>query len=143
MELSDMYVDNAAMQIVRNPKQFDVIVTSNLFGDILSDIAGMITGSLGMLPSASIGTQHALYEPIHGSAPDIAGQNKANPIATIASVAMMFEHSFNLPDIAREIELAIEATLASGLRTADIANAGDSSISTTEMTEAIVRHLGA
>ncbi len=143
VELSDMYVDNAAMQIVRNPKQFDVIVTSNLFGDILSDIAGMITGSLGMLPSASIGTKYALYEPIHGSAPDIAGQNKANPIATIASVAMMFEHSFNLPDIAREIEQAIEATLASGLRTADIANAGDRVISTTEMTEAIVRHLGA
>ncbi len=143
VELSDMYVDNAAMQIVRNPKQFDVIVTSNLFGDILSDIAGMITGSLGMLPSASIGTKHALYEPIHGSAPDIAGQNKANPIATIASVAMMFEHSFNLPEIAKEIEEAIEMTLASGLRTADIANAGDPVISTTEMTEAIVRHLGA
>ncbi len=143
VELSDMYVDNAAMQIVRNPKQFDVIVTSNLFGDILSDIAGMITGSLGMLPSASIGTKYALYEPIHGSAPDIAGQNKANPIATIASVAMMFEHSFNLPDISREIEQAIEATLAAGFRTADIANAGDPVISTTEMTEAIVRHLGA
>ena len=143
VELSDMYVDNAAMQIVRNPRQFDVIVTGNLFGDILSDIAGMITGSLGMLPSASIGTKHALYEPIHGSAPDIAGQNKANPIATIASVAMMFEHSFHLPEIAREIEQAIEATLASGLRTADIANPGDPVISTTEMTEAIVKHLGA
>ncbi|MFZ4524877.1 MAG: 3-isopropylmalate dehydrogenase [Chlorobium sp.] len=143
VELSDMYVDNAAMQIVRNPKQFDVIVTGNLFGDILSDIAGMITGSLGMLPSASIGANHALYEPIHGSAPDIAGQNKANPIATIASVAMMFEHSFHKPEIAHEIEAAIEATLASGLRTADIANPGEPSISTTEMTEAIVRHLGA
>ena len=143
VELSDMYVDNAAMQIVRNPKQFDVIVTSNLFGDILSDIAGMITGSLGMLPSASIGKSHALYEPIHGSAPDIAGQNKANPIATIASVAMMFDYSFSLPDIAREIYQAIEATLASGLRTADIANPGESPVSTTVMTEAIVRHLGA
>jgi 3-isopropylmalate dehydrogenase len=143
VELSDMYVDNAAMQIVRNPKQFDVIVTSNLFGDILSDIAGMITGSLGMLPSASIGTTYALYEPIHGSAPDIAGQNKANPIATIASVAMMFEHSFNKPELAREIEQAIEATLATGLRTADIAAPGDPVVSTTEMTAAIVRHLGA
>ena len=143
VELGDMYVDNAAMQIVRNPRQFDVIVTGNLFGDILSDIAGMITGSLGMLPSASIGTKHALYEPIHGSAPDIAGQNKANPIATIASVAMMFEHSFHLPEIAREIEAAIEATLASGLRTADIANPGEPAISTTAMTEAIVKHLGA
>jgi 3-isopropylmalate dehydrogenase len=143
VELSDMYVDNAAMQIVRNPKQFDVIVTSNLFGDILSDIAGMITGSLGMLPSASIGTTYALYEPIHGSAPDIAGQNKANPIATIASVAMMFEYSFNKPELAREIEQAIEATLATGLRTADIAAPGDPVVSTTEMTAAIVRHLGA
>jgi len=143
VELSDMYVDNAAMQIVRNPKQFDVIVTGNLFGDILSDIAGMITGSLGMLPSASIGRIHALYEPIHGSAPDIAGMNKANPIATIASVAMMFEHSFCMPVIAMEIYQAIEAALASGFRTADIANPGDRIISTTEMTEAIVRHLDA
>ncbi|MEI6758505.1 MAG: 3-isopropylmalate dehydrogenase [Chlorobium sp.] len=143
VELSDMYVDNAAMQIVRNPKQFDVIVTGNLFGDILSDIAGMITGSLGMLPSASIGTNHALYEPIHGSAPDIAGQNKANPIATIASVAMMFEHSFCVPEIAKEIEQAIEATLADGFRTADIAAPGEKAVSTSEMTEAIVRHLGA
>lgn len=142
IELSDMYVDNAAMQIVRNPKQFDVIVTGNLFGDILSDIAGMITGSLGMLPSASIGRNHALYEPIHGSAPDIAGQNKANPIATIASVAMMFEHSFCMPDIASEIYGAIEKTLAEGLRTADIAKAGQSTVSTTEMTAAIRRNIG-
>ncbi|NTU87221.1 MAG: 3-isopropylmalate dehydrogenase [Chlorobiaceae bacterium] len=142
IELSDMYVDNAAMQIVRNPKQFDVIVTGNLFGDILSDIAGMITGSLGMLPSASIGRNHALYEPIHGSAPDIAGQNRANPIATIASVAMMFEHSFCMPDIASEIYGAIEKTLAEGLRTADIAKAGQSTVSTTEMTAAIRRNIG-
>ena len=143
VELSDMYVDNAAMQIVRNPRQFDVIVTGNLFGDILSDIAGMITGSLGMLPSASIGTQHALYEPIHGSAPDIAGQNKANPIATIASVAMMFEYSFHKPSIANEIKQAIEAALAEGYRTADIARSGESPVSTTEMTAAIARHLDA
>lgn len=143
VELSDMYVDNAAMQIVRNPLQFDVIVTGNIFGDILSDIAGMITGSLGMLPSASIGSEHALYEPIHGSAPDIAGQNKANPIATIASVAMMFEHSFRRPEIAREIEQAIEAALAAGLRTADIAGAGIQAVSTTAMTEAIVARIGA
>jgi 3-isopropylmalate dehydrogenase len=138
IELADMYVDNAAMQIVRNPKQFDVIVTSNLFGDILSDISGMITGSLGMLPSASIGTKHALYEPIHGSAPDIAGQNKANPIATIASVAMMFENSFCMPDVAAEIYDAIERALATGIRTADIASPGEKSVSTTEMTKAIV-----
>ncbi len=143
VELSDMYVDNAAMQIVRNPKQFDVIVTGNLFGDILSDIAGMITGSLGMLPSASIGTKHALYEPIHGSAPDIAGRNIANPIATIASLAMMFEHSFRRTDIASEIYEAIENALASGIRTADIAKPGEKSVSTTDMTNTIVRHLGA
>jgi 3-isopropylmalate dehydrogenase len=141
IELGDMYVDNAAMQIVRNPRQFSVIVTSNLFGDILSDISGMITGSLGMLPSASIGTEHALYEPIHGSAPDIAGQNKANPIATIASVAMMFENSFGRPDIAAEIYAAIEAALASGIRTADIAGSNSRIVSTTDMTEAIVSRL--
>ena len=141
VELSDMYVDNAAMQVVRDPKQFDVIVTKNLFGDILSDISGMITGSLGMLPSASIGSKHALYEPIHGSAPDIAGQNKANPIATIASVAMMFEHSFSMQYIADDIYKAIEKTLESGMRTADIANPGDSVASTTEITDAITANL--
>ncbi|MBF0586784.1 3-isopropylmalate dehydrogenase [Prosthecochloris sp. N3] len=143
VELTDMYVDNAAMQIVRDPKQFDVIVTKNLFGDILSDISGMITGSLGMLPSASIGTTHAMYEPIHGSAPDIAGQNKANPIATIASVAMMFEHTFCMKNIADDIYQAIEQTLASGLRTADIAQPRDRVVSTTEITDAIVANLQA
>lgn len=142
IELNDMYIDNAAMQVVRNPRQFNVIVTSNLFGDILSDISGMITGSLGMLPSASIGKSHALYEPIHGSAPDIARQNKANPIATIASTAMMFEHSFRMPDIAGEIHGAIERTLAEGLRTADISAPSNRTVSTTEMTAAILRHLG-
>ncbi len=141
IELVDMYVDNAAMQIVRNPKQFEVIVTENLFGDILSDISGMITGSLGMLPSASIGSEHALYEPIHGSAPDIAGQGKANPIATIASVAMMFENSFGKPEIASEIYGAIEKALAAGVRTADIAKPGETVVSTTEMTSAIIARL--
>ena len=141
VELNDMYVDNAAMQVVRDPKQFDVIVTKNLFGDIISDISGMITGSLGMLPSASIGSGHALYEPIHGSAPDIAGQNKANPIATIASVAMMFEHSLSMQHIADEIYTAIERVLESGMRTADIANPGDSIVSTTEITDAITANL--
>ncbi len=143
VELTDMYVDNAAMQVVRDPKQFDVIVTKNLFGDILSDISGMITGSLGMLPSASIGSKHALYEPIHGSAPDIAGRNKANPIATIASVAMMFEHSFSMQHIANDIYTAIETTLESGMRTADIANPGDSVASTAEITDAITANLEA
>ena len=141
VELNDMYVDNAAMQVVRNPKQFDVIVTKNLFGDIISDISGMITGSLGMLPSASIGSDHALYEPIHGSAPDIAGQNKANPIATIASVAMMFELTLSKQHIADEIYSAIEKVLESGMRTADIANPGDSIVSTTEITDAITANL--
>ena len=143
VELQDMYVDNAAMQIVRDPKQFDVIVTKNLFGDILSDISGMITGSLGMLPSASIGTIHALYEPIHGSAPDIAGKNMANPIATIASAAMMFEHSFCMKNVKEEIYAAIEKTLAEGLRTADIANPGDMVVSTTAITDAIISNLKA
>lgn len=138
VELSHMYVDNAAMQLVRRPKQFDVIVTGNLFGDILSDEASMLTGSLGMLPSASLGEYYAMYEPVHGSAPDIAGQNKANPIATIASVAMMLQYTFNLKEQAAAIEQAIKDVLADGARTADIAREGEQSISTTEMGEAIV-----
>ncbi len=139
--LQNMYVDNAAMQIVRDPKQFDVILTSNLFGDILSDIAGMITGSLGMLPSASIGEKYALFEPVHGSAPDIAGQNKANPIAMIASVAMMFEHSFRMTDASNKIENAIEKTLQQGYRTEDIFSEGTTLVSTTEMTKKILDNL--
>ncbi|MCX6149875.1 MAG: 3-isopropylmalate dehydrogenase [Ignavibacteriales bacterium] len=138
VELKDMYVDNAAMQIVRNPKQFDVILTSNLFGDILSDIGGMITGSLGMLPSASLGNKYALYEPVHGSAPDIAGQNKANPLAAISSVAMMFNHSFEMQKAAELIEDSIEITLAKGYRTLDIFSEGDKLVSTTQMTDYVV-----
>lgn len=138
VELNHMYVDNAAMQIVRNPKQFDVILTSNLFGDILSDIAGMITGSLGMLPSASLGTKYALYEPVHGSAPDIAGQNKANPLAAIASAAMMFKHSLQMSKAAEIIDESIERTLAKGYRTSDIYSAGMKLVSTTEMTEKVI-----
>jgi len=121
IELSHMYVDNAAMQLIRNPKQFDVIVTSNLFGDILSDEASMLTGSIGMLPSASIGDSHALYEPIHGSAPDIAGQDIANPLATILSVAMMLRFSLDRNDLADKVEQAVEQTLNDGIRTADLA----------------------
>jgi 3-isopropylmalate dehydrogenase len=136
--LKDMYVDNAAMQIVRNPKQFDVILTSNLFGDILSDIAGMITGSLGMLPSASLGSKYALYEPVHGSAPDIAGQNKANPLAAISSVAMMFNHSLNMMKASELIEESIERTLVKGYRTADIFSEGCKLVSTTQMTDYVV-----
>ncbi|HEX2866907.1 MAG TPA: 3-isopropylmalate dehydrogenase [Ignavibacteriales bacterium] len=139
--LSDMYVDNAAMQIVRNPGQFDVIVTGNLFGDILSDISGMITGSLGMLPSASMGTKYALYEPIHGSAPDIAGQNKANPLATIASAAMLFEHSMKNQKAASVVNDSIEAVLSEGYRTADIYSEGTKLMTTTEMTEAVLEQV--
>ena len=138
VELRHMYVDNAAMQIVREPRQFDVMVTSNMFGDILSDIAGMITGSLGMLPSASLGDRHALYEPVHGSAPDIAGQNKANPIAMIASAAMMFAHTFQMTKAAEIIEEGIARTLAKGYRTADVYKQGDRLVSTSEMTDAII-----
>jgi len=138
IELSNMYVDNAAMQIVRDPRQFDVILTSNMFGDILSDIAGMITGSLGMLPSASLGKKHALYEPVHGSAPDIAGENKANPIAAIASIAMMFEHSFKMPDTAGHIEEAVRRTLLQKKRTIDICQEGDILVSTDQMAECIL-----
>lgn len=132
--LSHMYVDNAAMQLVRNPAQFDVILTSNIFGDILSDEASMITGSIGMLPSASLGaTRLGLYEPIHGSAPDIAGQDKANPIATILSLAMMFRYSLDLPAEADAIENAVVRVLDKGFRTGDIASAGTSVVGTKEM----------
>lgn len=141
VELNDMYVDNAAMQIVRNPKQFDVILTSNLFGDILSDIAGMITGSLGMLPSASLGNKYALYEPVHGSAPDIAGQNKANPLAAIASVAMMFKYSFNNIEAGNLIDKAIDETLSNGSRTIDIMSDGCKLASTDEMTEYVIKNI--
>ena len=130
----DVLVDNAAMQLVRDPSQFDVVVTENMFGDILSDEASMITGSIGLLPSASIGdTAPGLYEPIHGSAPDIAGQDKANPIATILSVAMMLRYSFHLAAEADAVERAVDAVLADGYRTADIAKAGEKAIGTVEM----------
>lgn len=141
IEVNHMYVDNAAMQIVRDPKQFDVILTSNIFGDIISDISGMITGSLGMLPSASIGEKYTLYEPVHGSAPDIAGQNKANPIAAISSAAMMFEHSFNMAKAAEVIEKGIEQALDEGYRTSDIAVAESKVVSTEEFTEIISNNI--
>lgn len=134
VEVSHMYVDNAAMQLIINPRQFDVILTENMFGDILSDEASMLTGSLGMLPSASLGDEKlGLYEPCHGSAPDIAGQNIANPIATIMSAAMMLRYSFDLEDEAIAIEKAIEEVLSQGYRTADIYTEGTIKISTVEM----------
>ena len=138
----DVLVDNAAMQLVRDPGQFDVVVTENMFGDVLSDEASMITGSIGLLPSASIGDcAPGLYEPIHGSAPDIAGQDKANPVATILSVAMMFRYSFNLPAEAQAIETAVDAVLNEGWRTADIAKPGEEAIGTIKMGELIRERL--
>lgn len=139
VQLSHMLVDNCAMQLVRNPGQFDTIVTENLFGDILSDEASMLTGSLGMLPSASLGSgRMGLYEPIHGSAPDIAGQNRANPLATILSAAMLLRHSLDRPDAADGIERAVQVVLNSGHRTADIADAGQTAIGTREMGALVV-----
>ena len=145
MELSHMYVDNAAMQLVRNPKQFNVMVTTNMFGDILSDIASMLTGSLGMLPSASLGKSGTpgLYEPVHGSAPDIAGKGIANPIATILSFAMMLRYSFDMKQEADQLENAVKTVLATGLRTADIMQEGKKKIGTKEMGEAILETLSA
>lgn len=140
VELSHIYVDNCAMQLVRNPRQFDVLLCNNMFGDILSDEAAMLTGSIGMLPSASLGAQVGLFEPIHGSAPDIAGKNIANPIATIASVGMMLSYSFNLEKEAAAIETAIVRTLDLGFRTKDIAGPGARVVGTTEMGDAIVRN---
>ena len=142
VELRHMYVDNCAMQLVRNPKQFDVIVTTNLFGDILSDEAAMLTGSIGMLPSASVGSTVGMFEPIHGSAPDIAGKNMANPIGTIASVAMMLQYSFDLPKEAELIEQAIQMTLDQGFRTKDIEGPGTTLLGTKEMGDKILQNLG-
>ncbi|MEI8216042.1 MAG: 3-isopropylmalate dehydrogenase [Eubacteriales bacterium] len=142
VELSHMYVDNAAMQLVRNPKQFDVIVTSNMFGDILSDEASMITGSIGMLPSASLGEgTFGMYEPVHGSAPDIAGQDKANPMATILSAAMMLRYSFGLLKEADAIEAAVSKVLDQGVRTGDIMSAGMKLIGTKEAGRRILESL--
>ena len=143
VELSDMLVDNAAMQLVRDPSAFDVIVTSNMFGDILSDEASQVTGSIGLLPSASLGaTTRGMYEPIHGSAPDIAGQNRANPTATVLSAAMMLRYSFGLQKEADCIEAAVDAVLSAGWRTADIlGGSGGRALSCTEMTDKILERI--
>src|SRR3954453_13224879 len=147
VELSFMYADNCAMQLVRSPKQFDVIVTSNLFGDLLSDCAAMLTGSLGMLPSASLGAadatgrRRALYEPVHGSAPDIAGKGVANPLACILSFAMMLRYSFDMPEEADLVEGAVRRALAAGVRTADIMQASTAQVSTRVMGDTILREL--
>jgi 3-isopropylmalate dehydrogenase len=143
VSLSHMYVDNAAMQLVRAPKQFDVMVTTNMFGDILSDCAAMLTGSIGMLPSASLNAEgRGMYEPIHGSAPDIAGKGVANPLATILSVAMMLRYSLDAPAVADRIESAVSAVLDQGLRTADILSEGLRQVGTAEMGDAVVAALG-
>lgn len=142
VELSHMYVDNCAMQLIRNPRQFDVVLTTNLFGDILSDEAAMLTGSIGMLPSASLnGSGKGLYEPVHGSAPDIAGQGKANPLATILSVAMMMEYTFNRPNEAKAIQRAVEEVLNQGYRTVDIYTKGNRKVSTKEMGDLVCEQL--
>ena len=142
VELTHMYVDNAAMQLIKNPKQFDVLVTGNIFGDILSDEASMLTGSIGMLPSASLDSNNkGMYEPSHGSAPDIAGKNIANPLATILSLAMMFRYTFNDEKNANKIELAVKKALSQGFRTADICSAGDKKVSCSEMGEAVIASL--
>jgi len=142
VELSHMYVDNAAMQLVRAPKQFDVIVTGNMFGDILSDEASMLAGSIGMLPSASLDANNkGMYEPIHGSAPDLAGRDKANPLATILSLGMMFRYTFAKADVADRIEAAVRRVLAKGLRTGDIAAGGTMAIGTRAMGDAVVAAL--
>ena len=142
VELSHMLVDNAAMQLVREPKHFDVIVTGNLFGDILSDIAAMLTGSIGMLPSASLnGTNKGLYEPVHGSAPDIAGKDLANPLASILSVAMMMRYTFEEEKVALAIEQAVESVLALGRRTQDIAGTKDAVIGTSEMGQLVLKEI--
>jgi 3-isopropylmalate dehydrogenase len=147
IELSHLYVDNCAMQLVRDPTQFDVIVTDNMFGDILSDCASMVTGSLGMLPSASLGAPDetgkrlAVYEPVHGSAPDIAGKNMANPLAAILSFAMMLRYSLDLPEEGLLIENAIAAVLDGGMRTADIMEKGAARVSTDVMGDALLQEL--
>lgn len=143
VELSHMYVDNCSMQLVRNPRQFDVIVTTNLFGDILSDEAAMLTGSIGMLPSASLGIgTRGMYEPIHGSAPDIAGKGIANPLATILSVAMMLKYSFGLKRAANRIEASVKAVLDNGYRTGDIYTAGTKKVGTSEMGDLVLKEMG-
>ncbi len=147
VELSHMYADNCAMQLVRYPKQFDVIVTDNLFGDLLSDCAAMLTGSLGMLPSASLGApdatgrRKALYEPVHGSAPDIAGKDLANPLAALLSFSMMLRYSFDLGDDADLIDKAVQEVLSAGVRTGDIATPGSSKVSTAAMGDAVLKAL--
>ena len=139
--LDHLYVDNCAMQLILRPTDFDVLVTENMFGDILSDLAAAATGSIGLLPSAAVGERNALYEPVHGSAPDIAGQGKANPLASILTIAMLLEHTARRSDLAGAVNAAVEAVLASGLRTADLARPGEKAVGTLEMGDAVLREV--
>lgn len=142
VELSHLYVDNAAMQLLRAPKQFDTIVTGNLFGDILSDAAAMLTGSIGMLPSASLGASSlGVFEPVHGSAPDIAGQDKANPLAQVLSAAMMLRYGLNQPNAADHIELGVLQVLQRGFRTGDIMSPGMNLLGCSAMGEALIENI--
>jgi 3-isopropylmalate dehydrogenase len=141
VKLDHLYVDNAAMQLILRPSEFDVLVTENMFGDILSDLAAAATGSIGLLPSAALGEKFALYEPIHGSAPDIAGQGKANPLAAILTIAMLLEHTAKRSDLAAAVNAAVEAVLDAGLRTGDIAKKGEATVGTVAMGEAVVAEL--
>jgi len=141
--LDHRYVDDCAMQLIKNPKQFDVIVTNNMFGDILSDEAAMLTGSIGMLASASVGDRHALYEPVHGSAPDIAGQDRANPLAAILSAAMMLEFSFNLFELGLTVEKAVESVIAEGYRTPDIYREGHEKVGCSKMGDLVAERIQA
>ena len=143
VSLEHMYVDNCSMQLVRNPRQFDVILTTNLFGDILSDEAAVVSGSIGMLPSASLGNHHAIYEPVHGSAPDLAGKNKANPLAAILSVRMMLEWTFELHEVAHAVEKAVESVLLAGYRTPDISQDGAALVGSSEMGDLVTKALRA
>lgn len=143
VKLDHRYVDDCAMQLIKCPTQFDVVVTTNLFGDILSDESAMLTGSIGMLPSASVGLNNGMYEPVHGSAPDIAGQNIANPVASILSIAMMMEHSFNLLELSAAVEKAVGKVMAEGYRTADLYKEGDKKVSCSEMGDLIVKEIQA
>jgi 3-isopropylmalate dehydrogenase len=141
VKLDHLYVDNAAMQLILRPSDFDVLVTENMFGDILSDLAAAATGSIGLLPSAALGEKFALYEPIHGSAPDIAGQGKANPLAAILTIGMLLEHSAKRSDLAAAVNASVEAVLDAGLRTGDIAKKGEATVSTVAMGDAVVAEL--
>jgi 3-isopropylmalate dehydrogenase len=142
VQLEHLYVDYAAMRLIADPASFDVLLTENLFGDILSDEAAVLAGSLGLLPSASLGDGPGLFEPVHGSAPDIAGRGVANPLGAIASAAMLLRHAMEMPDAAELVEAGIAAALSAGARTCDIALPGELTLTTREMGNEVARRIG-